>query len=66
MAAHSQDQDILEVEPEDMEGLEDLADMEVLAEGMQETTEVVEEKGTVTAVVEIAMADAADGSRCKT
>jgi hypothetical protein len=40
--------------------------MEVLAEEMQETIEVAEEKGTVTEVAEIAMADAADGSRCKT
>jgi hypothetical protein len=64
--AHSQDQDIPEVVLEDMEGLEDLVDTEVPAEEMQETTEVVEEKGTVTAVVGIAMADAADGSRCKT
>ena len=48
-----------------MEGLEVLVDIEVPTEETQEMTEVAEEKDTVTAIVEIAMADAVDGS-CKT
>ena len=58
-----QDLDILEVVLEDME---DPADMEDLVEEMQEMTEVVEEKNTEIVAVEIAMADVADGNRCKT
>ncbi len=67
MEDHNQDLGIQEVEVvADMEGLEVLVGIEVPAEEMQEMTEVVEEKDTVTEIVEIAMAGAVDGNRCKT
>ena len=61
--AHQDLEDILEVALVDME---DPGDMEDLAEEMQETIEVVEEKGMETVAEEIAMVDVADGNRCKT